>query len=187
MLEVNTETMKGDTMRPHRAVHGSKQRLLEKLDTGWAAFKNAYAGLSHQELMAPGVTGDWSVKDILAHVSTWEAEALKYLPVVIAGRRPPRYVKYGGIDGFNATMTDRKRDLSLATVLKQLDDTHRHLVDLVRRAPEAQFTADTRFRRRLRLETYGHYPEHAEAIRQWRQQRAREHRDEERLPAPKRR
>jgi hypothetical protein len=110
------------------------------------------------------------VKDILAHVTTWEGEALKHLPLIMAGGRPPRYVRYGGIDAFNATMMKEKRGLSLAEVLRQLDDTHGRLIDFVERTPEAQFTRDTRFRRRLRLDTYGHYPEHAETIRKWREQ-----------------
>jgi hypothetical protein len=149
----------------------AKQRLLKTLDTAWAALRESYAGLSDSRLTVPGVTGDWSVKDILAHVTTWEGEALKHLPLVIAGGRPPRYVTYGGIDAFNARMTEEKRDLSLAEVLRQLDDTHRRLIDFVQGTPEAQFTRDTRFRRRLRLDTYSHYPEHAEAVREWRKQR----------------
>jgi hypothetical protein len=36
--------------------------------------------------------GEWSVKDILAHVTTWEEEALKYLPLILTGGRPPRYI-----------------------------------------------------------------------------------------------
>jgi hypothetical protein len=124
--------------------------------------------LPDARLLEPGVVGDWSVKDILAHVNTWEDEALKYLPVIVGGGRPPRYVTYGGIDAFNAQMTEQKRDLSLADVRRQLDETHRRLVDLIQRAPDDQFTRETRFRRRLRLDTYSHYPQHAEAIREWR-------------------
>ena len=30
-----------------------------------------------------GVTGSWSVKDIIAHVTTWEEEALKHLPLIL--------------------------------------------------------------------------------------------------------
>lgn len=148
-----------------------RQGLLRRLGTAWAALKESYAGLSDSRLTEPGVTGDWSVKDILAHVTTWEGEALKYLPLIIAGGRPPRYVRYGGIDAFNAKMTEEKRGLSLAEVRRQLEDTHGRLIDLVQRTPEAQFTRDTRFRRRLRLDTYSHYPQHAEAIREWRKQR----------------
>src|SRR2546422_4855732 len=70
-------------------------------------------------------------------------------------------------------MTEEKRGLSLSEVLRQLEDTHGHLIDFVRRTSEGQFTRDTRFRRRLRLDTYSHYPQHAEAIRKWREQRPR--------------
>ena len=148
-----------------------KQPLLRRLDRAWAALKESYAGLSEPRLGEPGVTGDWSVKDVLAHVTTWEGEALRHLPLILAGGRQPRYVRYGGIDAFNAKMTEEKRGLSLSEVLRQLKDTHGHLIDFVRRTPEAQFTRDTRFRRRLRLDTYSHYPQHAAAIRAWREQR----------------
>jgi hypothetical protein len=38
--------------------------------------------------------------------------------------------------------------------------------------PEDQFIRETRFRRRLRLDTYSHYLMHAEAICSWRAQRS---------------
>jgi hypothetical protein len=148
-----------------------KRRILSRLDETWAGLKESYAGLSDQQLSEPGVTGDWSVKDILAHVTTWEGEALRYLPLILSGGRPPRYASYGGIDAFNARMTAEKRGLSLSDVLRQLDDTHGRLLAFVQGAPDGPFSGDTRFRRRLRLDTYRHYPEHAEAIRAWRAQR----------------
>lgn len=150
------------------------ERVLRRLDTAWTAFKESYAGLPDASLLEPWVVGDWSVKDILAHVNTWEDEALKYLPVIVQGGKPPRYAAYGGIDTFNALMTERKRGLSLAQVERMLDETHNQLVDLIRRTPEDQLVGDTRFRRRLRLDTYGHYPEHAQAIREWRARASRQ-------------
>lgn|SRR5262249_32939886 len=150
----------------------TRERLLRQLDKAWLAFKESYAGLADSQLMEPGVTGEWSVRDILAHITTWEEEALKYLPLILEGVRPPRYsTKYGGIDAFNALMTKQKAGLSLSDVLNQLDEIHGRLLDYVRQAPEEQFTVETRFRRRLRLDTYSHYPKHAKAIRNWRQQR----------------
>jgi hypothetical protein len=135
--------------------------------------KESYAGLSDAELLEPGVAGSWSVRDVIAHVTWWEEEALTHLPLILAGGRPPRYsVTYGGIDAFNAKMTERKKDLPLSEVLRQRDDTHRRLIALIESAPDDQVTAETRFRRRLRLDTYGHYPKHAQAIRKWREERA---------------
>ena len=145
------------------------RHLLRRLDAAWGAFKASYAGLSDAQLVKPGVTGDWSVRDILAHVTTWEEEALTHLPLILEGGTPPRYsVRYGGLDAFNARMTEQKARLSLSAVRRQLDGTHRRLIDFVQRAPEDQLSRETRFRRRLRLDTYSHYPQHAEAIRQWR-------------------
>ena len=46
----------------------------------------------------------------------------------------------------------------------------RTLARLIEGVPEEHFRAETPFRHRLRLDTYSHYPKHAEAIRQWRQQ-----------------
>ena len=140
------------------------------MEKAWEAFKESYAGLSDVQLVEAGVTGTWSVRDILAHVTTWEEEALKHLPLILKGGTPPRYsVRYGGIDAFNARMTEQKRSLSLSEVREQLAATHGRLVEYIQGAPEHQLTGDTRFRRRLRLDTYSHYPIHAEAIRQWRQ------------------
>jgi hypothetical protein len=150
----------------------TKARLLQRLESAWASLLDSYAGLSPDELMEPGVTGDWSVRDIIAHVTWWEEEALAHLPLVLTGGRPPRYsVTYGGIDAFNAQMTERTRRLSLSDVLERRDEVHRRLVALVQRAPEDQLTGESRFRRRLRLDTHGHYPKHERAIRTWRERR----------------
>lgn len=146
------------------------QQVLQRLGTAWTAFEESYAGLAESRLLIPGVTGNWSVRDIIAHVTWWEEEALAHLPLVREGGRPPRYsVKYGGIDAFNALMTEERRDLSLAEVLRQHAEVHERLVDYVRGAPEELFARETRFRRRLRLDAYSHYPIHARAIREWRQ------------------
>lgn len=150
-----------------------RQRLLKRLDAAWVAFTDSYAGLPDTDLLEPSVIKAWSVRDIIAHVTTWEEETLTCLSAILEGRRPPRYsTMYGGIDAFNALMTARKRDLSLEEVLTQQDAVHRRVIALLERVPEEQLAGESRFRRRLRLDTYGHYPKHAEAIRRWRERRA---------------
>jgi hypothetical protein len=162
-----------------------RRQILKRLDEAWGTLQASYAGLSASELTEPGVTGNWSVRDILAHVTTWDEEALRFLPLIVAGGTPPRYsVTYGGIDAFNARMTEAKSDLSLADVLRLMDDTHRRVIALIQKAPEEQLTGETRFRRRLRLDTYAHYPKHADAIRQWRAQRSAGQSSVTRSPGP---
>ena len=151
-----------------------RRQLLKRLEEAWEALKESYAGLSDGELLEPGVAGVWSVRDVIAHVTWWEEEALTHLPLILAGGRPPRYsVTYGGIDAFNAKMTAQKKDLSLAEVIGQRDEVHRRLIAFIESAPGDQVSGETRFRRRLRLDTYGHYAKHARAIRNWREQSGR--------------
>lgn len=146
-----------------------RRQLLGRIETAWTALKASYAGLADARMTEPGVMGEWSVKEILAHVTTWEEEALKALPVMLAGGKTPRYIQYGGIDGFNAQMSERKRGLALADALRQLDETHQRLIAYLQRVPEEHFARETRFRHRLRLDTYSHYPLHSTAIREWRE------------------
>src|SRR5215831_19237432 len=98
----------------------TKQQLFQKLEKAWMALQKSYTGIPDAQLREPGVMGDWSVKDTLAHVTTWEEEALSYLPLIRTFGRPPRYIQFGGIDAFNAQRAEQKRDLSLSEVLRQL-------------------------------------------------------------------
>jgi len=146
----------------------NRQPLLTRVETAWAAFNTSYDGLDEVEISEPGVVGEWSVRDLMAHVSIWEEEALKFLPIIIGGRKPPRYAAQGGIDAFNARMIEERRGLSLDEVRRLMAETHRRLIAFIERVPEEQFVRETPFRHRLRLDTYSHYPLHAEAIRAWR-------------------
>ena len=152
------------------------RQLLASLQERWQAFEASFAGLSDAELLAPNITGLWSVRDILGHVSTWEQESLKHLPLILKGERPPRYsITYGGIHVFNRVMIEQKRDLPLAEVRRQLYDIHAQLLAFLKSVPKDEFESETRFRHRLRLDTYSHYPKHARAIMRWREETSRGH------------
>lgn len=147
----------------------NKTQLITRLEKTWREFNESFAGLSDGEMLQPGVTEGWSVKDIISHVSWWEEETLNHLPEIAQGIRPQRYsVLFGGIDAFNAMKTEEWRRLTLAEVLTKAADIHRELVDYLQGVPEEYFAPDTKFRRRLRLDTYGHYPIHTRAILAWR-------------------
>src|ERR1700733_3311883 len=102
--------------------------LLKQLDKAWVGFTGSYVGLSEVELLEGGVVGDWSVRDVIAHVTTWEEEALKHLPLIMRGGRAPRYsVSYGGINAFNRLMTERKRGLPVSAGVEEQGEGHRRV------------------------------------------------------------
>lgn len=148
----------------------NKQQLLIKIERAWSALQASVADLSDAQKTQPGVTADWSVKDILGHVTAWEEEALHHLPRIREGKRPPKYSDlYGGIDAFNALKTEENRHRSLDEVMARFEEVHAKLVAYIEAAPEELIATETRFRRRIRLDTYSHYPTHTQAIREWRE------------------
>lgn len=50
----------------------NKAELLERMQTGYAAFKALLAPLSAEQLSTPGVNGEWAIKDILVHLTVWQ-------------------------------------------------------------------------------------------------------------------
>lgn len=154
---------------PMRTDQDRVVRLFKQMDAAWTNFTDSFAGLSDAALNVSGVTGAWSVKDIMAHLTVWENEALSHLPVIAQGSRPPTYAaRYGGIDAFNAKMEQEWRRRALTDVRRQLFETHGQLIAYLRSVPPELLDSRSRFRRRLRLDTYGHYPIHTAQIRRWR-------------------
>ena len=50
--------------------------MLERVDGGWRRFMDACEHLPNEAGQRPGVAGEWSVKDLVSHVATWEAESV---------------------------------------------------------------------------------------------------------------
>lgn len=147
-----------------------REKLLETIDGAWSELLASVDGLTDEELHRSGVVGDWSVKDILAHVTTWETEALTHLPEIAAGKPQRRYKDvYGGLDAFNAMRFAENRERSLEEVRSRLGETHQRLLDYLDTVPEELLHSRERFRTRLRWDTYSHYPLHAGHIRAWRE------------------
>ena len=144
-------------------------RVPDQLAAAWVDFHASYAGLRDEEFMTPGVVGEWSVRDLIAHVTWWDQESIEHLPITLVRGRLPRYSQvYGGIDAFNAMKTREKAGLTLDEVRAEAAATHERLLAYLLSLDPVEWAANTRFRHRLKLDTWGHYPIHAADIRRWR-------------------
>src|SRR6478736_7098497 len=115
---------------------GPRERLLARLDAAWRELNDAFAGLTAEQRQQPGVVADWSIKDLIAHISVWEHEALKHLPLIAQGGRPPKYSDtYGGIDAFNAQNEALWRRKSLDEIERDFAETHRQLISYLQTVP----------------------------------------------------
>ncbi len=147
----------------------SIDEMIRKIDAAWADFMASQPGMSDEELLVPGVTGEWSARDILAHVAVWDTYARNALPGILETGRPAASTE--DTDTYNARMTEEKRGLSLEEVRTELEESHQRLLDYLRSLDPASIAGNTAFTERLAADTWDHYPDHAAAIRTWREAR----------------
>ena len=146
-----------------------REQLRRRVDSRWQEFSAASKGLSAKTLELPGAAGDWSVHDLKSHVATWEQESLSALRLIERGKRLPRYARFGGIDAFNLMKWEELRSMSPEEVETRFVRTHEELLTYLEGVPEQLYARETRFRRRLRLDSYDHLPEHTSQIIAWRE------------------
>jgi hypothetical protein len=66
----------------------NKDEISDALEDERENFLEAIDGLSAEQLQTSGVVGEWSVKDIMIHLSAWEAELVKLLWQARQGQKP---------------------------------------------------------------------------------------------------
>lgn len=124
----------------------TKEELLKLLESNRAELNAIMEGVPSEELIKPGAYGQWSVKDVLVHISRWESEIIKVLFQAAQGAKPQSEVFNPEFLKVNEVWYQEAKDRPLERVL---DDFHAVRAQLVRRLkdyPEKPLT------------TPGHYP-----------------------------
>jgi hypothetical protein len=116
--------------------------------------------------------GDWSIKDIVAHIVGWQREMAPALERLARGERPiAEGVSYEDVDAWNARFAEARRESSAAEVLLELDKTHESFMHAAASVPDARFVPEKTAYRIVDLNSAHHYREHADQIRAWRASR----------------
>ena len=117
----------------------SKSIMIARLQAERHRLEQNLATLTAEEMLLPGVVGEWSVKDILAHLADWES----HMPVWMeAARRgdPVMEIEAGlnwkQFEDFNQRIYARHRDQSLEEVLDYFHQTHAQFMKMVEDMPE---------------------------------------------------
>ena len=150
----------------------SKDALLREMEAGFADLLSTVDGLS-EEQMTRIWYGDWSVRDILAHIAGWHREEIAMLERMARGERPvPESADYTDDDAWNARFVAKWRAASAGEVLAELKATKEAYVAAASRLPEERFEEGRTARRLVQQGCTEHYREHAGEIRAWREKEA---------------
>jgi len=146
----------------------SKDALLREMEAGFADLLSTVDGLS-EEQMTRVWYGDWSVRDILAHVAGWHREEIAMLERMARGERPvPESADYTDDDAWNARFVAKWRAASAGEVLAELKAIKEAYLAAAGRLPEERFEEGRTAQRLVQQGCTEHYREHADEIREWR-------------------
>lgn len=95
---------------------------------------NTLSGCSDAQIDSKGVVGEWSIKNVLAHLVAWEQLVLETLPDRLAtGKRPVVFASItADEDGFNARIVAERERQTPPEQLFELHNTRAQLVNYLR-------------------------------------------------------
>lgn len=154
---------------------GSIASIISDLKFGRSTLLKAIEGLSARELVQTPIYGEWTIKDVLAHVIGWDRRVITILPMILQDRAS----QVAGVDvqEHNRQSISVWQDKSFAEVLAAIRSSHRQILDIVAGLDHVEI--DKRRKRNSRIITIRSYVldimleherQHALEIEQWRKE-----------------
>ena len=156
-----------------------RSELVARIRSTRAEFEDLLAGLSPDEMTRPGVAGDWSVKDMLAHIAWYEAEEAEFYGETSVEGSPLWKVPQ---DPRNQVVVEQARPRPLEQVLADFRSAHDRFLKVIEALSEEDLATPGRFPgtsaewppwRRIAVHSCDHDREHMAMIRAWLDTRSR--------------
>lgn len=151
----------------------SKADLLDKIQSGWQEWQKLLSQVNKEQMEQAGAEGDWSVKDIIAHITWSEREMVPFLEQhSLAGSELWNLPQ----DERNAAVYHQNQHRPLEDVLAESQNTHEQLVAAAGGLDEQDLTDSSRFTNMpadwlpwmlVSGNTYAHYRDHVESVKAW--------------------
>ena len=148
-------------------------KFLDSLRSGRAEWDALVTQIGPDRMTQPGVEGDWSVKDIIAHVTWYEREMLGVLRErALVGSDLWNLP----LDQRNATIFEQNKQRALDAVLEESRQVFPQLLELAAGLSDEELNDPHRFSEMpekwspwelVASNRYTHYPDHIGSIRAW--------------------
>jgi hypothetical protein len=139
----------------------NKRELAAAEDAAWGELNATLESLTPSQLEEPGYFEEgWSLKDLMAHIGSWQAEAGRILQQIRWGthRREPV-----DVDAMNELFYEANKDLPLSVVRAELFSARTRMITEWNALAEVTETAEEWF-----VESGAeHYAEHAPRVLEW--------------------
>lgn len=112
----------------------TKEQLLSQSQGNFEQLFALIEPLSPPERIKPGVNGEWSIKDVLAHLTAWHQMYFIWYKEGMKGIKPempaPGY-SWKTTPQLNEKMFHEHRDQSYETVVADLNSSHERIMEII--------------------------------------------------------
>jgi hypothetical protein len=135
-----------------------KSSLLALMQTEHTRLEALLNSLNAEHLLQPAVTGSWSIKDVLAHLTWWEQAIISEMLYGVEldpglGEEP------WSTERANALTVEARRQTSLSEVLASFHSSYQQTLQMVENLPASVLANDETYTH-LVNNTGNHYAEH---------------------------
>jgi hypothetical protein len=126
----------------------SKAQLLNDLQDEQARWEALLGDIGEEHMAQPGVAGEWSIKDIVAHLTGWRIRTVERFQAALRHEPspPPPWPSHLQTDDeINAWIYANNRDRSVSDVLLESRTVFQHLLDTLTAFPEADLQDSENF------------------------------------------
>jgi len=147
--------------------------LTEAIQSAWTAWEAMIRQVDHKQLTSRGLAGDWSLKDIIAHITWHEKEMVGLIKAhALVGSELWNLPT----DERNAVIYTEVRDQSIEQVLAESTQVHQQLLDALPSLSDSDLTDPIGFPNMppdwqpwliIAQNTYEHYQDHIKDVERW--------------------
>ena len=149
----------------------AERPLVAELDAAREAFLDALGQVDAELVTAPGVVGDWSVRDLVVHVAAWCDHATAALGLAREGRGAEFAYSTGDTDAMNERIAAEARKVDPGEALRREASAfaafREHVVGLPDDLLALRLGNGDTVEAVIRYDGPEHYAEHADHLRAW--------------------
>jgi hypothetical protein len=126
----------------------SKALIIHRLQAERRRLEQNLAGLGEQDYLRPGVVGDWSVKDVLAHLSDWQGRMTRWIEAIRRGEPAgcaDLDLNRVQVDELNARIYAAHCDQLLELVLEEFHTNFERCLEMIAAMPEEELLEPGRY------------------------------------------
>ena len=151
----------------------NKGTLLNDIRKGYTDFDTLLSSLNERQMLTHGGNDGWTIKDHIAHLTSWQQRTLPILQAVIDNVEPPDPTPDMTMDQINEQFYQRDVALPLDRVLAEHRSTQQQMLNAVQSMSEEDLNRPISWLDDRPVvgwvigNTYDHYEEHTHYIQQW--------------------